>query len=88
MAMGTTDDMTQVLIYTRHFRIIGWISLVAGARLTDYVREPSHFIAVAKASVLDRHGKDELFHTEFVDVGKDHIEIILPAHLAVEPGKG
>ena len=86
--MGATDDMTQVLIYTRHFRIIGWISLVAGARLTDYVRENGHFIAVAKASVLDRHGKEELFHTEFMDVGKDHIEIILPAGLAVEAVTG
>jgi hypothetical protein len=86
--MSEPDDMTQVLIYTRHFRIIGWISLVEGARLTDYVREPGHFIAVAQASVLDRHGKDELFHTAFMDVGKDHIEIILPANLAVVPGQG
>jgi hypothetical protein len=86
--MSEPDDMTQVLIYTRHFRIIGWISLVEGARLTDYVREPGHFIAVSRASVLDRHGKDELFHTAFMDVGKDHIEIILPANLAVVPGQG
>jgi hypothetical protein len=86
--MSPRDDMTQVLIYTSHFRITGWISLVAGARLTDYVREPGHFIAVSGASVLDRHANGELFHTEFLDVGKDHIEIILPANLAVEPGKG
>ena len=76
--MSDRDDVTEVVIYTQHFRITGTIALVSGARLTDYVRESSHFIAVASAVVCDRHGAEQ-FRTNFLDVGKDHIEIILPA---------
>lgn len=76
--MSERDDVTAVVIYTQHFRITGTIALVAGARLTDYVREATHFIAVASAVVCDRHGAEQ-FRTPFLDVGKDHIEIILPA---------
>ena len=76
--MSERDDVTAVVIYTQHFRITGTIALVPGARLTDYVRETNHFIAVASAVVCDRHGSEQ-FRTKFLDVGKDHIEIILPA---------
>lgn len=81
--MSERDDVTEVVIYTQHFRITGTIALVRGARLTDYVRETNHFIAVASALVCDRHGVEQ-FRTDFLDVGKDHIEIILPASM-VQP---
>lgn len=78
--MSDRDDVTEVVIYTQHFRITGTIALVSGARLTDYVRESNHFIAVSAAVVCDRHGAEQ-FRTKFLDVGKDHIEIILPASM-------
>ena len=78
--MSDNQEMTEVVIYTQHFRVIGSIALVPGARLTDYIREPAHFIAVANCIVADRHGA-ELFRSSFLDVGKDHIEIILPVGL-------
>jgi hypothetical protein len=82
--MSDPMDMTEVHIFTPHFKVIGKIALVPGARLTDYIREPGHFIAVADAVVWDRHG-GELFRSGFLDVGKDHIEIILPSALIQPP---
>jgi len=78
--MSDSQEMTEVIIYTDNFRITGSIALVAGARLTDYIREPGHFFAVANTVVADLHGM-ELFRSSFLDVNKDHIEIILPAKL-------
>ncbi len=82
--MNDSQEMTEVLIFTPHFKVIGKIALVPGARLTDYIREPAHFIAVSDAVVSDRHG-GELFRTSFLDVSKDHIEIILPTGLVHAP---
>jgi hypothetical protein len=77
--MGT-DEQTTVIVYTDSFRIDGCIALLPGARLTDYIRNARDFIAITNATVSDKSGK-KLFATGFLDVGRDRIELIMPAAL-------
>jgi hypothetical protein len=72
------EETTAVVIYTESFRIEGRIALMPGARLTDYVRTASAFIAVTDATVWDKSGK-QLFETSFLDLGSSWIELIVPA---------
>jgi hypothetical protein len=76
--MSETAQTTEIVAFTEHYRVQGQIALVPGARLTDFIRDPAKFIAVTAAIVSDREGK-ELFRCSFLDLGKDHIELILPA---------
>lgn len=83
------DNMTEVVLYTRRYVVTGAISLMPGARLTDYLRESRTFIAVAEAVVTDLEGR-ELFRTEFLDVHRDSIELALPRalHSDEQPSRG
>lgn len=74
---------TLVTIFTRDYRIEGSISLVPGSRLTDYIRQAEDFIAVVDARVRTREGAP-LFTVEFLDVGRDYIELIMPTELLHE----
>jgi hypothetical protein len=76
--MATSDETTAVVIYTETLRIEGRIALVPGARLTDFIRGAPEFIAISSAVVFDRDAK-RLFSAEFIDVGRDVIELIVPA---------
>ncbi len=67
-----------VKIWTDNFVITGEIDTLRDERLTDYIRENKEFIAVTQVKVADRNEKD-LFHTHFLNVSTQHIEIILPA---------
>lgn len=73
---------TRVVILTSHYLVIGDIALVPGARLTDYIDEAHHFIAVTDAEVRDRHTQNVLMRSRFMDLNRESVEIILPAALA------
>ena len=74
--MATREDVTDVVIYTHNFLIRGAVALMPGARLTDYVRSADSFIAVTDAVVCGHDGK-ERFRTQFLDVHRDHIELVV-----------
>ena len=76
--MTNSDETTGVVIFTTASRIEGRIALVPGARLTDFIRSAPDFVAVSEAVVFDRAGK-RLFASAFVDVGRQFIELIVPA---------
>lgn len=76
--MSEHEGKAKVIIFTRHFQIKGDIFLYEGARLTDYMLEAKSFIAVSGAEVMD-HQNNKIFTTSFLNVNRDHIEIILPA---------
>lgn len=80
-------DKSDVIILTDNYRIHGKISLVPGARLTDYIIEASSFIAVIDVEVKDKAG-NLILTTPFLDVSRDRIEIILPADLATVANAG
>jgi hypothetical protein len=75
--MADDTDKTRVTILTRTYRIKGCIDLVPGARVTDYMNEAKSFLAVTGAEVCDISGR-QLFAAPFLDVNRDHVEIIVP----------
>jgi hypothetical protein len=79
--MPGDDNRTKVTILTGSYRIKGYIDLLPGARLTDYLREARDFIAVTDAEVYELQvAGRQLMAAKFLDVNRDHIQIITPQH--------
>jgi len=79
--MADADRRTKVTILTGSYRIKGYIDLLPGARLTDFLREAREFIAVTDAEVYELMiGGRQLIAAPFLDVNRDHIQIITPQH--------
>ena len=75
------QDKTKVTILTSTYRIKGFIDLVPGARITDFMAEARDFIAVTSAEVWELHpGGRQVQSAPFINVSRDHIEVILPGH--------
>jgi hypothetical protein len=66
-----------VVLHTAHYVIEGKIALVPGARLTDFIREDSDFIAVTDVTVRSHDGNAE-FSVPFLDLRRNSIEIAYP----------
>lgn len=71
-------NRTKVTILTASYRIKGFIDLVPGARVTDYMVDSKDFIAVTDAEV--REGDRLVMHSPFLNVSRQHIQIISPDH--------
>ena len=82
-SLNEQTDKTKVVILTTNHRIKGNISLYSNARLTDYIVEARPFIAVTDAEVMDING-NLIFNASFLNVQKDHIEIIVPADMIAD----
>ncbi len=79
--MAQSDNRTKVTILTSSFRIKGYIELLPGARITDYMREAREFIAVTDAEVWELAiGGRQILAAPFIDVSLDHIQIVTPGH--------
>jgi hypothetical protein len=75
------EERTKVTIFTSSYRVRGYIELVPGARITDFMAESRDFIAVTKAEVWElQPGGRQVASAPFLNVSRDHIEIILPGH--------
>ena len=75
------EDRTKVTIFTSTYRIRGFIELVPGARITDFMAEARDFIAVTNAEVWElQPGGRQVAAAPFLNVCRFHIEIILPGH--------
>jgi hypothetical protein len=75
------EDRTKVTIFTSTYRIRGFIELVPGARITDFMAESRDFIAVTNAEVWElQPGGRQVASAPFLNVSRAHIEIILPGH--------
>ena len=73
------EDRTKVTIFTSTYRVRGFIELVPGARISDFMAESRDFIAVTKAEVWElQPGGRQVAAAPFLNVSRDHIEIILP----------
>lgn len=77
--MQTQDTGTKVIIFTNAYRIKGYIDLIPGARVTDYMAESKSFIAVTHAEVWELEvGGRQLLSAPFLNVSRDHIQIVAP----------
>jgi hypothetical protein len=75
--MGTHESMTKVTLLTGSYRIKGYIDLVPGARVTDYMHEAKQFVAVMDAEVFEvEMAGRQVLTAPFIDVNRSHIEII------------
>lgn len=73
------ETKTKVTILTGSYRIKGYIDLIPGARLTDYIVEAKSFVAVTEAEVWELHlGGRQVLTAPFIDVSKVHIQIVTP----------
>ena len=77
--MATTETKTKVTILTSAYRIKGYIDLLPGARLTDFIVEAKSFVAVTDAEVWELNiGGRQVLAAGFIDVSRDHIQIVTP----------
>ena len=75
--MTTDETRTKVTILTGTYRITGYIDLLPGARVTDYLTEAKDFIAVTDAEVWEL-GNRHVLNAPFINVSRDHIQIVTP----------
>jgi hypothetical protein len=75
--MSADESKTRITILTGTYRIKGTIDLLPGARVTDFMAEAKGFIAVTDAEVWEIVGR-QVFTAPFINVNRDHIEIITP----------
>lgn len=73
------DNKTKVTILTGSYRIKGYIDLMPGARVTDYMIDAKDFIAVTEAEVWEA-GDRKVTSAPFVNVSREHIQIVIPGH--------
>lgn len=79
--MTTNESRTKVTIFTGTYRIKGYIDLLPGARLTDYIIEAKDFVALTNAEVYESVlGGRQVLTAPFINVNRDHIQIVTPGH--------
>ena len=75
------EDRTKVTIFTSTYRVRGFIELVPGARITDFMAEARDLIAVTNAEVWElQPGGRQVAAAPFLNVSRGHIEVIMPGH--------
>ena len=79
--MTEHENKTKVTILTGSYRIRGYIELIAGARVTDFLADSKEFIAVTDAEVWELAiGGRQILAAPFMNVNRDHIQIVTPGH--------
>ena len=79
--MPEEEAKTKVTILTSTYRIRGHIDLLPGARVTDFMNGARDFIAVTNAEVWElQPGGRQVASAPFINVSRDHIEIVYPGH--------
>ncbi len=77
--MGTHESMTKVTLLTGSYRIRGYIDLLPGARVTDYMQESREFVAVMDAEIHEAEvAGRQVMVAPFIDVNRNHIQVIAP----------
>ncbi len=77
--MANDESRTRITIFTSSYRIRGFIDLIPGARITDYMAEAKEFIAVTEAEVWELElGGRQIIAAPFLNVSREHIQVIAP----------
>jgi hypothetical protein len=72
-----TQNRTKVTFLTSTYRIHGYVELVPGARVTDYIHDAKAFIAITDAEVRSPDGQMVL-QVPFLNLSRDQIVIVTP----------
>jgi hypothetical protein len=79
--MPEHENKTKVTILTGSYRIKGYIELVPGARVTDYLADSKEFIALTDAEVWELAiGGRQILAAPFMNVSLEHIQVVTPGH--------
>ena len=74
------ETRTRVTILTRNYRIRGYVDVLPGSRVTDFIVAAKHFIAVTDAEVYEPElGGRQVLTAPFIDINREHIEVLAPA---------
>ena len=77
--MAADEARTRVTIFTGSYRIKGYIYLLPGSRVTDFMTGSKEFIAVTDAEVFELEiGGRQLMSAPFINVSREHIQVIAP----------
>lgn len=77
--MPADETRTKITILTGSYRIKGYIDLLPGSRVTDYMTGAKEFIAVTDAEVWELEvGGRQLLAAPFLNVSREHIQVIAP----------
>lgn len=77
--MPEHENKTKVTILTGAYRIKGYIELIPGARVTDFLTDSKEFIAVTDAEVWELAiGGRQILASPFINVSLEHIQIVTP----------
>ncbi|MBI5791782.1 MAG: hypothetical protein HZA63_09940 [Rhodocyclales bacterium] len=75
--MATHENKTKVTILTGSYRIKGYIDLLPGARVTDFMHESKEFVAVMDAEVFEAElAGRQVLAAPFINVNRNHIQIV------------
>jgi hypothetical protein len=72
-----TKDAVPCILQTLMHRIRGFVHVRIGERLIDEIGQSRQFLAVTQARVFSLQGQ-ELYHSDFVIVNRDHLVWIIP----------
>jgi hypothetical protein len=75
--VADNENRMKVTILTGTYRVKGFIEIVPGARVTDYLVEAKNFIAVTDAEVRDLNDR-HIMNTPFLNVSLECIQIVAP----------
>ena len=77
--MAEDETRTKVTIFTGSYRIKGFIDLLPGSRVTDFMTGSKDFIAVTDAELWELEiGGRQLMSAPFLDISRAHIQVIAP----------
>lgn len=74
--MAENENKTKVTILTGSYRIKGYIDLLPGARVTDFLHESKDFVVVTDAEVYATEAGRQVLVAPFVDVNRSQIQIV------------
>ncbi|NTV13265.1 MAG: hypothetical protein HGA96_04955 [Desulfobulbaceae bacterium] len=72
---------TAVVVLTSEYKISGFIDLMPGSRLTDYITSARSYFAITEVVVEDVRTGKTMFRGKFVDINRDSVVMILPADI-------
>jgi len=78
--MAADPNRTKVTILTNQYRIKGYVDVLPGARVTDFIVEAKDFIAVTEAEVYEPElGGRQVLTAPFININRAHIQVMAPA---------
>ncbi len=75
--MTTHENKTKVTILTGSYRMVGYIDVLPGARVTDFMLESKEFVVVVDVDVFEAgEAGRKVLSAPFIDLNRNHIQIV------------